>query len=86
MLDELVDVDGVRVHVRCIGSGDTTVLLIAGFEIGDENWGKVEPDIAARARVCSYARPGTGTSDPAGIDTDIHHAGGATQRPAHHHR
>ena len=58
MLDELVDVDGVRVHVRCIGSGDTTVLLISGFEIGDENWGKVEPDIAP-ARVCSYARPGT---------------------------
>ncbi|HEY5875907.1 MAG TPA: alpha/beta fold hydrolase, partial [Ilumatobacteraceae bacterium] len=65
MVDELVDVDGVRVHVRCVGSGDTTVLLISGFEIGDENWGKVEPDIATRARVCSYARPGTGTSDPA---------------------
>jgi pimeloyl-ACP methyl ester carboxylesterase len=35
------------------------------MEVGDENWGKVEPDIAARARVCSYARPGTGSSDPA---------------------
>ena len=65
-LDELVGVDGVRLHVRCIGSGDTTVLLIAGFEVGDENWGNVETDLAARARVCSYARPGTGTSDPAG--------------------
>ena len=64
--DEIVDVDGVRIHVRCVGSGDTTVLLIAGFESGDEKWGKVEPDIAARARVCSYARPGTGASDPAG--------------------
>jgi pimeloyl-ACP methyl ester carboxylesterase len=56
----------VRIHVRCVGSGDTTVLLIAGFEDGDDKWGKVEPDIAARARVCSYARPGTGASDPAG--------------------
>ena len=41
------------------------MLLISGFELGDENWGKVESDIAAHARVCSYARPGTGTSDPA---------------------
>ena len=41
------------------------MLLISGFEVGDENWGKLEPDIAAHARVCSYARPGTGTSDPA---------------------
>ena len=64
--DELVDVDGVRIHVRCVGSGDTTVVLMAGFEDGDEKWGKVEPGIAARARVCSYARPGTGASDPAG--------------------
>ncbi len=64
--DEIVDVDGVRIHVRCVGRGDTTVLLIAGFESGDEKWGEVEPDLAARARVCSYARPGTGASDPAG--------------------
>jgi pimeloyl-ACP methyl ester carboxylesterase len=64
--DEFVDVDGVRLHFRCTGSGETTVLLIAGFESGDDTWGSVEPDIAAHARVCSYARPGTGTSDPAG--------------------
>ena len=64
-IDELVDVNGVHLHVRCVGSGDTTVLLISGFEVGDENWGNVEPDLAARGRVCSYARPGTGTSDPA---------------------
>ena len=38
-IDELVDIDGVRLHVRCVGSGDTTVLLIAGFGDGGENWG-----------------------------------------------
>ena len=64
-IDELVDINGAHLHVRCVGSGDTTVLLISGFEVGDENWGNVEPDLAAHARVCSYARPGTGTSDPA---------------------
>jgi pimeloyl-ACP methyl ester carboxylesterase len=41
------------------------VLLISGNEVGDENWGNVEPDLAAHGRVCSYARPGTGASDPA---------------------
>ena len=64
-MDELVDINGVHLHVRCVGSGDTTVLLLSGFEVGDENWGNVEPDLAAHARVCSYARPGTGTSDQA---------------------
>lgn len=52
-------------HIRCIGNGDTTVLLIAGFGGSTESWAKVEPAIDTRARVCSYDRPGTGTSDPA---------------------
>ena len=52
-------------HIRCIGTGDTTVLLIAGFGGSTESWVKVEPAIDTRARVCSYDRPGTGTSDPA---------------------
>ena len=63
--DERVDVDGVRLHVRCTGSGDATVLLIAGYESGDDIWAKVEPEIGGDARVCAYARPGTGSSDPA---------------------
>jgi pimeloyl-ACP methyl ester carboxylesterase len=62
-VDELVGADGNRLHVRCVGSGDTTVLLIAGFGDGGR-WGEVEPGISQQARVCSYARPGTGTSDP----------------------
>ena len=35
------------------------------------------------ARVCSYARPGTGTSDPAVSTPVVHPAGGATERIAH---
>jgi pimeloyl-ACP methyl ester carboxylesterase len=64
-IDELVGVGGARVHVRCLGQGDTTVVLIAGFGGDTTGWANVEPAIAARARVCSYDRPGTGTSDPA---------------------
>ena len=65
MIDELVGAEGARVHIRCVGDGDTTVVLIAGFGGDTTGWVNVEPAIAARARVCSYDRPGTGTSDPA---------------------
>lgn len=64
-IDELVGAAGGRVHVRCVGEGDTTVVLIAGFGGDSTGWALVEPAIATRARVCSYDRPGTGTSDPA---------------------
>ena len=64
-IDEHVDIRGVRVHVRCVGHGDTTVLLIAGFGGDSNSWASIEPSIADGARVCSYDRPGTGTSDPA---------------------
>ena len=64
-IDELVGAEGERVHVRCVGHGDTTVVLIAGFGGDTTGWANVEPAIAGRARVCSYDRPGTETSDPA---------------------
>ncbi len=64
-LDAMVAVGGGELHVRCTGSGEATVVLIAGFGDGGENWGTVERPIARSARVCSYARFGTGTSDPA---------------------
>jgi pimeloyl-ACP methyl ester carboxylesterase len=64
-LDELVHVAGPRVHVRCSGSGTSTVVLISGYETGSVAWSAVEPTIAERTRVCTYDRPGTGTSDPA---------------------
>ncbi|HSP26977.1 MAG TPA: alpha/beta hydrolase [Ilumatobacteraceae bacterium] len=64
-IDQLVGTEGDRMHIRCVGEGDTTVVLIAGFGGDSTSWATVEPEIAARARVCSSDRPGTGTSDPA---------------------
>jgi pimeloyl-ACP methyl ester carboxylesterase len=62
-VDQLVEVGGARMHVRCVGSGPATVVLIAGFGDGGESWGPIEGPIAQQARVCSYARFGTGASD-----------------------
>lgn len=74
-VDELVAVDGGEMHIRCAGRGDTTVLLIAGWDEGAESWTAIEPTLAERTRVCAYARFGTGTSDaPATTQTFETHA------------
>ena len=62
-LDELVRIDSGRMHLRCVGAGESTVLLIAGWAEGRESWGAIEAPLAEHARVCSYSRFGTGTSD-----------------------
>ena len=78
-VDELVAVTDGRMHIRCSGSGDATVLLIAGWDQGSDAWAAVEPAIADETRVCAYDRFGTGTSDapstPQTFDdhvTDLH--------------
>jgi pimeloyl-ACP methyl ester carboxylesterase len=64
VVDELVLVHGARLHVRCVGSGPVTVLLLAGFEDTGGSWGAIEPTLSESSRVCSYDRFGDGTSDP----------------------
>ena len=63
LVDKLVAIDSGQLHIRCVGGGDSTVLLIAGWGDGGANWGAIESALAENARVCSYARFGTGTSD-----------------------
>jgi pimeloyl-ACP methyl ester carboxylesterase len=81
VLDTLVAIGetGARLHIRCVGQGRTTVLLLAGFGNGGDSWGAVEPTLSESARICSYARYGTGSSDPPPRDqtfttqaTDLH--------------
>src|SRR4029079_17703800 len=59
-VDELAAVEGARMHIRCVGSGATTVLLIAGFNDAGDSWGAVEGPLAQDARVCSSSHLGTG--------------------------
>ena len=68
-VDDVFEVGGVGFHLHCTGQGDTTVLLIAGWGAGgDESWAAVQPALAEQARVCTYDRPGTGTSDAPATD------------------
>jgi pimeloyl-ACP methyl ester carboxylesterase len=67
--DDIFEVGGVGLHLHCTGQGDTTVLLIAGWGAGgDESWSAVAPALTEHARVCTYDRPGTGTSGAPATD------------------
>jgi pimeloyl-ACP methyl ester carboxylesterase len=62
--DGLVATPDGRLHLRCVGEGATTVVLVAGWGDAGDSWGTIESALRDDARVCSYARLGTGDSDP----------------------
>jgi pimeloyl-ACP methyl ester carboxylesterase len=64
---KLLEVDGRRMHIDCVGDstvkGSPTVILDSGLGDSYLSWRKVQPQIAKFARVCSYDRAGIGYSD-----------------------
>jgi pimeloyl-ACP methyl ester carboxylesterase len=66
---------GRHLNLRCSGSGPVTVLLESGSHADSTSWFRVQPLLAAQARVCSYDRAGYGFSDegplPRGLDADV---------------
>ena len=80
--DELVPVAGGQLHIRCAGEGDTTVVLIAGFEANADIWTAVTPDLESETRVCAYDRFGTGTSSPPPERPDVRDPGRRPPRAA----
>lgn len=64
-LDQLVDVGGHRLYLRCTGHGNPTVVMDAALGTDSGTWHAVEPMLSRFTRVCVYDRAGTGHSDPA---------------------
>lgn len=62
-MDDVVATPNGGMHLSCQGAGDTTAVLIAGFNDDGRNWSSVTPSLAASTRVCWYSRFGTGDSD-----------------------
>jgi len=62
--------DGRKLNLYCSGRGSPTVLLESGFGAGAFAWGKVQPTIAWKTRVCAYDRAGYGFSDPGPLPRD----------------
>lgn len=73
---KLIDLGHDRhLNLRCSGSGAQTVLLEAGAVADSSTWFKVQPLLAAHARVCAYDRAGFGFSSegplPRNLDADV---------------
>jgi pimeloyl-ACP methyl ester carboxylesterase len=59
----LVDVNGYRLHIQCLGQGSPTVLLDAVSGGWSAHWAQVLPEIARTTRACAWDRAGSGWSD-----------------------
>jgi pimeloyl-ACP methyl ester carboxylesterase len=61
----MVDVGGHRLHIDCVGTGSPTVVIDAGWMASSTSWSsRVQPEVAASTRVCTYDRAGYGYSEP----------------------
>jgi pimeloyl-ACP methyl ester carboxylesterase len=59
----LIDVAGVSLHIRCVGSSEgPTVILEAGAGDYSNRWSAVQDLLAPRIRSCAYDRAGLGWS------------------------
>src|SRR6266403_4372367 len=59
----LIEVNGYKMHLYCVGDGSPTVILESGLGDNWLSWYKVQPALAKFARVCSYDRAAVGWSD-----------------------
>ncbi len=62
MTGTMVDVDGHKMHIDCIGEGTPPIILDSGLGDSYLSWRKVQPEIGKFTRVCSYDRAGLGYS------------------------
>lgn len=66
---------GRQLNLRCTGTGPRTVMLEAGSHADSTTWFKLQPLLAASARVCAYDRAGYGFSSegplPRNLDADV---------------
>ncbi len=70
---QLVDMGGYRLHLYCTGiynPGDLTVVLESGLASTTSTWARIQNEVSATSRVCSYDRGGMGWSDPSPVARD----------------
>jgi pimeloyl-ACP methyl ester carboxylesterase len=57
-------VNGVRMHLHCMGEGSPTIILEAGGYSFSTEWYWIHRQLAKTNRTCAYDRAGAGWSDP----------------------
>ena len=62
LIDDMIEIDGQRLHYTSAGTGDNTVILIHGFGGNLSSWGGLQMALAPSYRVISVELPGHGTS------------------------
>jgi pimeloyl-ACP methyl ester carboxylesterase len=62
-LGVLVNVNGYKMHIYCIGEGSPTIILDHAGGGSSMDWSLIQPKLAAHTRVCAYDRAGYGWSD-----------------------
>lgn len=60
---ELVNVDGYKMHIYCMGEGSPTIILDHAGGGSSMDWSLIQPKLAEHTRVCAYDRAGYGWSD-----------------------
>jgi len=60
----MISVNGVNLHLYCLGSGTPTLVLEEGLGENVLSWYPIHAKLAQTMRVCAYDRPGLGWSDP----------------------
>jgi pimeloyl-ACP methyl ester carboxylesterase len=68
----LYDVGGHRLHMRCVGSGSPTVVLVSGLGGTSAGWSRVSSAVSGSTRVCAYDRAGQGWSEDVDAPQDGH--------------
>lgn len=69
----VTQVSGHAVEVVETGTGEATVVFESGFGNDWSPWDQVASEVAGRARVFAYSRPGYGQSDPSMDPRDAAH-------------
>ena len=59
----LVNVDGHKMHIYCMGEGSPTIILDHVGGGSSMDWALIQPKLAEHTRVCAYDRAGFGWSD-----------------------
>jgi pimeloyl-ACP methyl ester carboxylesterase len=59
----LVNVNGYKMHIYCVGEGSPTIILDHVGGGSSQEWALIQPTLAKHTRVCAYDRAGFGRSD-----------------------
>jgi pimeloyl-ACP methyl ester carboxylesterase len=68
-IEKMIDVGGRSLDCRVYGKGFPTIVLVSGLSAPQSYWNSVVPDLAERATVVTYDRPGIGKSEMGDLPT-----------------